>query len=241
MRIIRWVGLAALLFARAEPAAAQTAYSFDAGHSSLEINVYKEGFFKAFGPNTFEVNRVSQNQSRCAIKAAGREDVLDFVFSLFRNPPIDLASGCFRSGFEIHLVDVGLVFAFGNVQKTGQKRMPVLCPERISEVQFDTALFAGFAEFALEVAEGGMELFLILVEVKDSGHLLLGFATRAEKFVTFPLTLRLSGGELIAQGEVFLLQTDYGIKPVKVGGGAVKVKDRLRIHFEIHARASTRP
>lgn len=36
------------------------------------------------------------------------------------------------------------------------------------------------------------------------------------------------------QGAVRLKQTDFGIKPVKVGGGAVRVKDEVQIDFNIH-------
>ena len=56
-----------------------------------------------------------------------------------------------------------------------------------------------------------------------------------EKTARFPLRLRLDADTLRAQGEVSLLQTDYGITPVKVGGGAVKVKDKLKITFDIAA------
>jgi len=57
-----------------------------------------------------------------------------------------------------------------------------------------------------------------------------------EKPVSFPLHVHVGNGELRSQGEVSILQTDYGITPVKVGGGAVKVKDRLKITFNIVAR-----
>lgn len=67
-----------------------------------------------------------------------------------------------------------------------------------------------------------------------AGHLQLH---GVQKTVALPLSVRLENGELVAQGEVFLLQTDYGITPVRIAGGTVKVKDRLRIHFEIHAHA----
>jgi hypothetical protein len=39
--------------------------------------------------------------------------------------------------------------------------------------------------------------------------------------------------QLRGEGEISILQTDYGITPVKVGGGAVKVKDKLKIAFTI--------
>ena len=57
----------------------------------------------------------------------------------------------------------------------------------------------------------------------------------AEKPITFPLTVQIQNGQLVAQGDAFLLQTDFGITPVRIAGGTVKVKNRLRIHFDIHA------
>jgi polyisoprenoid-binding protein YceI len=56
-----------------------------------------------------------------------------------------------------------------------------------------------------------------------------------EKSIHLPVSVSIAGNQLIAQGELFFLQTDYGITPVKVAGGTVKVKDRLRIRFEMHA------
>jgi len=56
-----------------------------------------------------------------------------------------------------------------------------------------------------------------------------------EKAIHLPVGVSIAGNELIAQGELFLLQIDYGITPAKVAGGTVKVKDRLRIRFEMHA------
>ena len=57
-----------------------------------------------------------------------------------------------------------------------------------------------------------------------------------EKPVTLPLQVSAENTELHAQGEVSILQTEYGITPVKVGGGSVKVKDKLKITFNIVAR-----
>jgi len=56
-----------------------------------------------------------------------------------------------------------------------------------------------------------------------------------EKLVTIPVRLRMMGGNLTADGELPLLQSNYEIAPVKVGGGAVRVKDRLKISFHIVA------
>jgi polyisoprenoid-binding protein YceI len=56
-----------------------------------------------------------------------------------------------------------------------------------------------------------------------------------EKLVTVRVRLRTDGGNLTADGELSLLQSTYGITPIKVGGGAVRVKDKLKISFHIVA------
>jgi polyisoprenoid-binding protein YceI len=56
-----------------------------------------------------------------------------------------------------------------------------------------------------------------------------------EKPISFPVRFRLDNTRLTVQGEVFIAQTDFGIKPVKVAGGTVRVKDRVKISFTIVA------
>lgn len=53
-----------------------------------------------------------------------------------------------------------------------------------------------------------------------------------------PVTARIVAlGEMVrVSGEFTLRQTDYGIKPISVAGGALKVKDELKFSFEIVAR-----
>jgi hypothetical protein len=41
------------------------------------------------------------------------------------------------------------------------------------------------------------------------------------------------------RGEVLVKQRDFGIEPIKVAGGTVKVKDELKIQFEIVAAAGS--
>jgi len=59
-----------------------------------------------------------------------------------------------------------------------------------------------------------------------------------EKPVTFPLRVTANANELHGEGELSVLQTDYGITPVKAGGGTVKVKDKLKITFSIVAKVA---
>jgi polyisoprenoid-binding protein YceI len=61
-----------------------------------------------------------------------------------------------------------------------------------------------------------------------------------EKTVSFPLNVRSENAQLRGEGEISILQTDYGITPVKVGGGSVKVKDKLKITFTIVAARTNR-
>jgi polyisoprenoid-binding protein YceI len=59
-----------------------------------------------------------------------------------------------------------------------------------------------------------------------SGSLTIHGVTRV---VTFPVVL--SDGRY--RGETRLRQTDFGIKPIRIAGGTVSVKDELKIEFDI--------
>jgi polyisoprenoid-binding protein YceI len=53
-----------------------------------------------------------------------------------------------------------------------------------------------------------------------------------------PVTARVAefGEMLRVSGEFAMRQTDYGVKPISVAGGALKVKDEIKFSFEIVAR-----
>ena len=56
------------------------------------------------------------------------------------------------------------------------------------------------------------------------------------KPVTAAVAVKVDGATLTATGRFTIKQTDFGIKPISAGGGAVKVKDELTITFTIAAR-----
>ena len=56
-----------------------------------------------------------------------------------------------------------------------------------------------------------------------------------EKPISIPVRIRLDNTRLTVHGELFIAQTDFGIKPVKVAGGTVRVKDRVKVSFTIVA------
>jgi len=91
--------------------------------------------------------------------------------------------------------------------------------------RFPKITFVSTAVSQVKKVQNGYELIL-------TGKLSLH---GVEKGISFPLRVQLKGNQIEALGETSLLQTDYGIKPVRVGGGTVKVKDKLKIAFGIVA------
>jgi polyisoprenoid-binding protein YceI len=65
------------------------------------------------------------------------------------------------------------------------------------------------------------------------GTLTLHGVTQSNLWIHAEVTM--SGERLRAQGEFPLKQTDYGIKPVSVAGGTMKVKNELKFSFDIVA------
>ena len=52
---------------------------------------------------------------------------------------------------------------------------------------------------------------------------------------TRPLSFDVTGGPAQYQGKTKLKQTDFGIQPVSIAGGTVKVKDEIEIEINVHA------
>jgi len=72
--------------------------------------------------------------------------------------------------------------------------------------------------------------------VDVTGRLTLHGVTRQH---TFPADATLMGDLLRSNGAFTVLQSDYGIKLVAVGGSAIKVKDELKFTFDLVARKRT--
>jgi polyisoprenoid-binding protein YceI len=53
---------------------------------------------------------------------------------------------------------------------------------------------------------------------------------------THPVKVEVAGANGSYRGSTRLRQTQFGITPVKIGGGSIKVKDDVQIEFEIHGR-----
>lgn len=68
-----------------------------------------------------------------------------------------------------------------------------------------------------------------------NGNLSLHGVTRDQRI---DAQLTVDGNSLRARGEFPLRQTDYNIKPVSVAGGTLKMKDELKLSFDIIAGKS---
>lgn len=54
--------------------------------------------------------------------------------------------------------------------------------------------------------------------------------------IEVPVRLTRDGAEMVANGSFELLQSDYGITPLSLLGGALQVQDRVTIAFQVRAR-----
>jgi len=55
--------------------------------------------------------------------------------------------------------------------------------------------------------------------------------------IEVPVELRLDSQSMLAQGTLRVRQSDFGITPFSVGGGAIQVADEVDVRFEIVAVA----
>lgn len=72
-------------------------------------------------------------------------------------------------------------------------------------------------------------------QARITGDLSLHGVTRSQ---LIDALLTMNGNSLRAQGEFSLRQTDYNIRPVSVAGGTLKMKDELKLSFDIWAGRS---
>jgi polyisoprenoid-binding protein YceI len=191
-------------------AAAQdkTAYSISGGQSKLEIHVYKEGMFKAFGHDHLIAAK--------EISGEAQFDAQKIEASTVR---LQIATK------SLTVVDPG------ESEKDRKDVQATMAGEQVLDVaKFPEISFASTGISAAKKNSQGWELTL-------SGKLKLH---GVEKTVTFPLHVQTEDATLRGEGEISILQTDYGITPVKVGGGTVKVKDKLKITFTVVAAKANR-
>jgi len=98
--------------------------------------------------------------------------------------------------------------------------------EVMESAKYPAIIFEGTAISANQIGEGRYQ-------VKVNGNLSLHGVTRS---LTVPGQLSILGDMFRASGEFALSQASYGIQPVSVAGGTLKLKDELKFKFDIVAR-----
>jgi polyisoprenoid-binding protein YceI len=181
----------------------KSSYSIDPARSKVEIHVYKEGVFKAFG-----------HDHEIAAKELSGQVQFD---------PDNINQSTVR--LKIPTKSIAVIDP-GESEKDRHDVQATMESEKVLDVaKFPEITFASSRVSAAKKTPGGWELML-------SGAVKLH---GVEKPISFPLRVHAEANELSGQGEISILQTDYGITPVRVAGGSVKVKDKLKITFTVVA------
>ena len=184
---------------------------------------------RAAGPRTFTVE---PDRSHAMI-AVGKSGAFSFAGHT-HEVEAPVTSGSVRLDPDTpSKSDVKLVFNAAKMRVTGKgdpaddvpKVQEVMIGEQVLDVKkFPTITFESTGVTAKGAAPS--------MELTVAGRLTIRGATRP---VTAPVSVRIEGAMLSATGKFLIKQTDFGIKPISVGG-VVKVKDELTITFTIVAR-----
>jgi polyisoprenoid-binding protein YceI len=103
----------------------------------------------------------------------------------------------------------------------------VLEPDKYPDINFKST------DVSVEVAKGGTYNVDIVYRVKLSGDLTLRGVTRR---VSIPAEVTLEGQNLRARGEFSIKRSDFKVPATSAFHGTVRVRDRLKVSFDIVAR-----
>ena len=103
----------------------------------------------------------------------------------------------------------------------------VMLSDRVLDVQRFPVI--SFTSRTMLVAKGAGDR----ITVRVAGDLSLHGVTRP---LTLPVNVQLTTDQIRADGEAVVRQKDFGIEPVKAGGGTVRVKDEVEVSFTVVAR-----
>jgi polyisoprenoid-binding protein YceI len=109
----------------------------------------------------------------------------------------------------------------------GELRDIVLEPDKYPEITFRST------DVTVEVAKGGSYNVDVVYKVKLGGDLTLHGVTR---HVVIPAEVTLDGQDLRARGEFEVKRSDYKVPATSAFHGTVRVRDRLKVSFDIVAR-----
>jgi len=184
----------------------------------------------AAGPRTFRVD----TQSSRALIDVGKTGAFSFAGHT-HEVEAPLSSGVVHLDPDtLSRSDVRLEFNAAAMRVTGKGDPPadvpkvteaMLGPQVLDVKQYPSITF----ESTAVTATGTLPSLTLSV----AGKLTIRSTTKP---VTASVAMKVDGTTLTATGRFTIKQTDFGIKPISAGGGAVKVKDELTINFTIAAR-----
>ena len=198
----------ALLLALSAPVAfnaeSKTTHSIDSAKSKIEIQVAKDGFFKAFG----------HDHVVSAIKFSGG---VQLAAAKMEESSVSFAA----DADSLRVIDPGESEKDRSEVQATMLGEQVLDVARYPQIQFSSS--------TIKVVSASKNTF----DLQVSGPLTLH---GTQKPVTLPVRVQISDdGSLTCDAEISLLQSDFGITPYKAAGGAVKVKDKIKLTFHIVA------
>jgi polyisoprenoid-binding protein YceI len=144
-----------------------------------------------------------------------------------------------RSTFELHVPVAQLTIDEPGLRAQEGPDFPAEVPESakegtrrnmLSEALLNGAQYPELTLVSQRIAPGAMGSSVqadVQITVRGQSHT-----------IPVPVAYSLSGGELVASGDVPLKQTDLGLTPFSAMLGALQVQDELRVRFRIVARLS---
>ncbi len=183
-------------------------YTIDSQKSKIEIQVAREGFFKAFGHD----HLVSATQFSGEVQ-------------LNATKPENSSVSFLVEAKSLVVVDPG----------ESEKDRKDVQSTMLGEQVLDVAHFPQiqFSSSAVKVLSNKNGLMNLQVEGVLSLH-------GAKKPFVVPVRVQIQeDGSLNAYADVSVLQTDFGITPIKIAGGTVRVKDKLKLTFQLFARKAS--
>ena len=202
----QWVGLLvglSLSACAAAQAKTNPAFRVNSEKSKIEISVYREGLFKAFG-----------HDHLIAAKEVSGRALLDEAMPERSSAALTVLTN------SLTVIDPG-----ESDKDRADVQATMLGEEVLDVKKFPEIQFKSTGVTQVKKTADGWDIVL-------AGVLNLH---GVEKPIELPLRVSASKGQLSVRGEVSVLQTDYGITPIKVGGGTVKVKNKVRIRFDLVA------
>jgi len=200
------VAFATLSILAPAPRIGQATHTIDPEHSTLRVSVGKSGLFGAFGhDHAIDAARVSGTVEFDAVDPA--RDAVNFAVATS----------------SLRVVDPGVSASDREKVQSTMLGPAVLDAERFPEITFTSTSVSPSPSASAGPEWTGLDLAGVL---RLHG---------VERPLDVPVQLRAEGTTVHVHGEATIRQTDYGMTPVTAVGGTVRVKDQVKITFDILA------